>query len=59
MNLLVRLTRRQEGQGIVEYALMIGLVVLVIWAVVNGSGVATFINQTWDDVKAGIEAGPS
>ncbi|HEV8342787.1 MAG TPA: hypothetical protein VGR30_10490 [Candidatus Binatia bacterium] len=59
MNLVARLIVDQEGQGIVEYALMIGLVVLIIWTVVKGSGVATFLSQTWDSVETTVAAGPS
>lgn len=59
LNLLKRLIVEEKGQGIVEYVLMIGLVVLIIWLAVNGTGVATFLTQTWNDVGSTIAAGPS
>jgi Flp pilus assembly pilin Flp len=43
--------REEEGQNIVEYTLMIGLVVLVIWAAVEALGIDTAVNTVWNNVK--------
>jgi Flp pilus assembly pilin Flp len=51
MNFLKRLVREEEGQNIVEYTLMIGLVVLVIWAAVEALGIDTAVNTVWNNVK--------
>jgi Flp pilus assembly pilin Flp len=59
LDLLRRLMTEEGGQGIVEYSLMIGLVVLIIWVAVNASGVTPFLSQTWNTVESVITAGPS
>ncbi len=38
MNLLKRLIKDEEGQAITEYALIIGLILVVVIAVVTGLG---------------------
>lgn len=38
-----RLLKDEGGQGLVEYALIIGLVVLVIYVAMNWSGVTTAV----------------
>jgi Flp pilus assembly pilin Flp len=43
--------KEEEGQNIVEYTLMIGLVVLVIWAAVSALGIDTAVNTVWNNVK--------
>jgi Flp pilus assembly pilin Flp len=59
LDLLKRLVTDEDGQGIVEYALMIGLVVLIIWVAVNASGVTPFLSETWNKVDSAVTAGPS
>jgi Flp pilus assembly pilin Flp len=59
MNLLAGLIVDQKGQGIVEYTLMIGLVVLIIWTAVNATGVGDFLSERWDSVESIVAAGPS
>jgi Flp pilus assembly pilin Flp len=59
MNLLAKLVADQEGQGVVEYTLMIGLVVLIIWTAVNATGVGDFLSARWDSVESIIAAEPS
>ena len=50
MELLKRLIVEEEGQGLVEYTLLIGVLVLALWAAVNYSGVATKISTLWNGV---------
>ena len=59
MDLLRRLMTDEDGQGIVEYTLMIGLVVLILWVAVNASGTTPFLSQTWNKVESVVTAGPS
>ena len=47
-----RLLVEEEGQGITEYALILGLVVLGIWVAVNNSGIGDAINGLFNNVKA-------
>ena len=56
MELLKRLIVEEEGQNIVEYALMIGLVVLIIWVAVKASGVDTAVSTIWSNVKTSLQA---
>jgi Flp pilus assembly pilin Flp len=56
MELLKRLIVEEEGQNIVEYALMIGLVVLIIWVAVKASGVDTAVATIWNSVKTSLTA---
>ncbi|MGH7774318.1 MAG: Flp family type IVb pilin [Candidatus Binatia bacterium] len=56
MELLKRLIVEEEGQNIVEYALMIGLVVLIIWVAVQTSGVDSAVSTIWANVKSSLEA---
>jgi Flp pilus assembly pilin Flp len=59
MKLLKRLLAEEEGQDIVEYALMIGLVVLVIWVGVKASGVDSSISTIWSGVKSSLASAGS
>ena len=51
MNVLKRLIVEEEGQGITEYALILGLVVLGIWVAIQTSGIAPAISSLFNDVK--------
>ncbi len=42
MDILKRLIVNEDGQGVIEYTLMVGLVVLALWAAVFYS---TFLRQ--------------
>lgn len=56
MDLLKRLIAQEEGQDIVEYALMIGLVVLVLWVVISASGAQTAVSNIWSGVNSALTA---
>ena len=45
MELLKRLVVEEEGQGLVEYSLIVLLVALVFWVAVQGSGVDQALNN--------------
>jgi pilus assembly protein Flp/PilA len=53
-SLFRRLVVEEEGQGITEYALILGLVVLGVWVAVNNSGIGPEINSLFDRVKSVI-----
>jgi pilus assembly protein Flp/PilA len=50
-SLFRRLVIEEEGQGITEYALILGLVVLGVWVAVNTSGLGAEINSLFTRVK--------
>jgi Flp pilus assembly pilin Flp len=54
MHLFKRLLNEEEGQDIVEYALMIGLVVVVIWVAVKASGVDVAVSTIWSKVDSAL-----
>jgi Flp pilus assembly pilin Flp len=56
MELLKRLVTEEEGQDIVEYALMIGLVVVVIWVAVKATGVDTSVSNIWSKVGSSLNS---
>lgn len=49
MELLTRLFKDEEGQGLIEYVLLLGLVVLVVIVSLGNTGVA--VSKLWSDVK--------
>ena len=51
MQLLKRLVVEEDGQGITEYALMLGLVILGIWIAVKQSGIGNSITAIFTAVK--------
>lgn len=57
MELLRRLLREEEGQNVVEYTLMIGLVVLTIWLAVKAAGINDILSAIWSSVRTGLSTG--
>ena len=55
MGLLKRLIVEEEGQGLVEYTLLIGVLVLALWAAVNYSGVSSKISTLWGNVASQLK----
>jgi Flp pilus assembly pilin Flp len=47
MNLLRRLYREEDGQGLVEYTLVVVLVTLVFWMGVRDTQVGDSLTQAW------------
>ena len=50
MEFLKRLVVEEEGQGLVEYSLIVLLVALVFWVAVKGTGVDQALQTTWGDI---------
>jgi pilus assembly protein Flp/PilA len=55
MELIRRLVTEEEGQGITEYALILGLVVLGIWVAVRTSGLGTSISTLFGNVVTEVD----
>ena len=55
MNLIKRFVREEKGQGMAEYALILGLVVLGIWVVVANGGIGDSISGLFSNVGTEIE----
>jgi len=54
-DLLKRLLVEEEGQGITEYALILGLVVFGIWVAVRGTGIGPAVKALFDDVVTQVK----
>lgn len=50
MNLLKRLAVEEEGQGLVEYTLIVLLVALVFWVAVRNTNIGSALQAAWGDV---------
>ena len=59
MNMLKRLVVEEEGQNIVEYTLMIGLVVLIIWVAINTLGIDSSVQSIWSNVNTQLSSAAS
>jgi Flp pilus assembly pilin Flp len=55
MKLIKRFIREEKGQGMAEYALILGLVVLGIWVAVATGGVGDAISGLFGNVASEIE----
>ena len=56
MELFRRLYTEEEGQGLVEYALIIGLISLVI--IVAGEKIGAAIKVIFEKIQAALEGAP-
>ena len=50
MELLKRLVVEEDGQGLVEYTLIVLLVALVFWVAVRQANVGTALSNSWGSV---------
>lgn len=50
MNMLKRLIVEEEGQGLVEYTLIVLLVALVFWVAVRQTNIGEHLTNAWTDV---------
>jgi len=50
MELLKRLVVEEEGQGLVEYTLIVLLVALVFWVAIKSTNVGQALSDSWNDV---------
>jgi Flp pilus assembly pilin Flp len=51
MNLFKRLVVEEEGQGLVEYTLIVLLVALVFWVAVKSTNIGNQLTDSWGDVS--------
>jgi Flp pilus assembly pilin Flp len=51
INLFKRLVVEEEGQGLVEYTLIVLLVALVFWVAVKGTNIGNQLSASWGDVS--------
>jgi pilus assembly protein Flp/PilA len=51
INLLKRLVVEEEGQGLVEYTLIVLLVALVFWVAVKNTNIGTQLTASWNSVS--------
>ena len=52
MELLKRLVVEEEGQGLVEYTLIVLLVALVFWFAIKNTNIGGALSGAWNDVIA-------
>jgi Flp pilus assembly pilin Flp len=58
MNLLNRLWVEEDGQGLVEYTLIVVLVALVFWVAIKNTNIGSQLASGWSKVTACV-ANPS
>lgn len=51
MELIKRLVKEEEGQGLVEYTLIVLLVALVFWVGVRDTDIGTQLGASWNNIK--------
>ena len=54
MELLKRLLVEEDGQGLVEYTLMVVLVALVFWVAIKNTNIGSQLASGWSKVTAYI-----
>jgi Flp pilus assembly pilin Flp len=57
MEFLKRLVVEEEGQGLVEYSLIVLLVALVFWIAVTNSGANQALENAWADIVGCLNSG--
>ena len=55
MELLKRLMTEEEGQGIVEYALIVGLVVFGIWLLIQQLDIGGKVSNVFTSVGSALD----
>ena len=56
MNLLKRLCREEDGQGLVEYTFVVLLVALVFWMGVRDTNIGSSLAVGWAKVQSCVNA---
>ena len=56
MNLLKRLCREEDGQGLVEYTFVVLLVALVFWMGVRNTNIGSSLAISWAKVRTCVNA---
>ena len=57
MEFLKRLVVEEEGQGLVEYTLIVLLVALVFWVAVKGTNADQALTDAWTNIVGCLNAG--
>jgi Flp pilus assembly pilin Flp len=52
MQLLKRLMVDEEGQGLVEYALIVLLVVFVFWIAIKSTNIGNQLSASWSNIAS-------
>ena len=55
MEFLKRLLLEEEGQGLVEYTLMVLLVALVFWVAIKSTNIGSALANGWADITSCVE----
>jgi Flp pilus assembly pilin Flp len=55
MELLKRLVVEEEGQGLVEYTLIVLLVALVFWLGIKNTNIGDSLANAWNNVKSCVD----
>ncbi len=55
MELIKRLVKEEDGQGLTEYALILGLVVLGFWLAVKNTNLGTSLGNIFNKVKGNVD----
>ena len=55
MELFNRLIVEEEGQGLVEYTLLIGVLVIALWIAVSYSGMVNKVSTLWGKVAGQLQ----
>ncbi len=50
MELMKRLFIEEDGQGLVEYALIVLLVVFVFWIAIKDTNIGNQLSASWEDI---------
>ena len=50
MEMLKRLVKEEEGQGLVEYTLIVLLVALVFWVAIRDTNIGAQLTTAWGNV---------
>jgi Flp pilus assembly pilin Flp len=56
MELLKRLLGEEDGQGLVEYTLIVILVALVFWVAIKNTDIGNGLSSGWSKVTACVSA---
>ena len=51
MELFKRLIVEEDGQGLVEYTLIVLLVALVFWVAIKNTNIGTTLSSSWSNIK--------
>jgi pilus assembly protein Flp/PilA len=51
MELLKRLIVEEEGQGLVEYTLIVLLVALVFWVAIKNTNIGSTLSTSWGNIN--------